>query len=237
MAGNPYLSFHSPGSVLHGETFLSFTDEKGAALILPYKAQREDAVNSWPFKRHMLNNYRKWANFAETTCQLEKGTRLVLVTGCDLTRQWATATYFRNNRELTLGGGGGVASVASAHFSLSAGWRINQAINTRQGPPEDQEVDEPLGDNQCVFLRGFYVKERFLLGPKILKAGAGYHDLGERKPEEGEGKGWLADEDITMESFSPPTQVSRLTSRYLMDDNFSHRTRLSSWFSSITCWR
>jgi hypothetical protein len=166
----------------------------------------------------MLNNYRNWADFAETTCQLEKGTRLVLVTGCDLTRQWATATYFRNNREIALGGG--VASVASAHFSLSAGWRINQAINTRQGPPEDQEVGEPtVGDNQCVFLRGFYVKERFLFGPKVLKAGAGYHDPGEHGPEEEWGKELLPDEDITVESFLPPTQVSPLTFRYLMDNN------------------
>ena len=157
----------------------------------------------------MLNNYRNWTDFTETSCQLERGTRLVLVTGCDLTRQWATATYFRNNREIALGGGGGVASVASAHFSLSAGWRINQAINTRQGPPEDQEVGEAaVGDNQCVFLRGVYVKERFLFGPKVLKAGAGYHDPGEHGPEAEGRKGLLAGDDITVESFAPPTRVS-----------------------------
>jgi hypothetical protein len=169
----------------------------------------------------MLDNYRNWTDFTETTCQLEKGTCLVLITGCDLTRQWATATYFRNNREIGLGGGGGVASVASAHFSLSAGWRINQAINTRQGPPEDQDVGEmALGDNQCVFLRGFYVKERFLFGPKVLKAGAGYHDLGEHGSEGEGGKGLLASEDVTMESFSPSTQVSLFDIQILLNDNF-----------------
>lgn len=113
-----------------------------------------------------------------------------------------------------------MASVASAHFSLNAGWRINQAINTRQGPPEDQDVGEiALGDNQCVFLRGFYVKERFLFGPKVLKAGAGYHDLGEHGSEGEGGKGLLASEDITMESFSPPTQVSLFDIQILLDDN------------------
>ena len=165
----------------------------------------------------MLNNYRNWANFPETTCQLERGTCLVLITGCNLTRQWVMATYFQNNHQITLGGGGGVSSIASAHFSLGAGWRINQAINTCQGPPEDQEVDEPLDDNQCVFLCGFYVKEQFLLGPKVLKARVGYHDLGEHNPEEGVGKGWLTSEDITVKSLSPLIQVSLLTFRFIFN--------------------
>lgn len=206
---DPHLSFHSTGSVLHGETSLTFNDEKGAALILPYQAQREDVVNPWPFKKYMLDNYRSWTEFVETTCQLEKGTRLVLVTGCDLTRQWATATYFRNNREIALGVGGGVASVASANFSLSTGWAMNQAVNTRQGPPQYREVGEP-SDNQCVFLRGFYIKDRFLFGPKVLKAGAGYHDLGGPDPEEDVERGLLASEDLIVESFPPPTQVGSL---------------------------
>ncbi|KAF8816224.1 hypothetical protein BYT27DRAFT_7077737 [Phlegmacium glaucopus] len=200
----------SPGSVLHGETSLTFTNEKGAALILPYQAQREDAINNWPFKRHMLSNYRHWSNFAETTCELERGTRLILVTGCDLTLQWATATYCRNNREIALAGGGGVASVADAHFSLSAGWRVNQPMNTRQGPPQVQEESGPLMNNQCVFLRGFYIKDRFLFGPKVLKAGAGYHDPGKHGPEEEGVEGLLTDEDITVESLSPLTQHESL---------------------------
>lgn len=75
-------------------------------------------------------------------------------------------------------------------------------------PPEDQEVDEmAVGDNQCVFLRGFYVKERFLLGPKVLKTGAGYHDPGNMTLMMEGGVGLLASEDITMESFSPLTQM------------------------------
>ena len=90
-------------------------------------------------------------------------------------------------------------------------------------PPEAQDVGEiALGNIQCVFLRGFYVKERFLFGPKVLKAGAGYHDLGEHSSEGEGGMGLLASEDITMESFSPPTQVSLFDIQILMDDNFYH---------------
>lgn len=60
------------GSVFHGETSLSFTDEKGAALILPYKARPEDPVNSWPFKSHMLNNYRNWTDLPRRPANLRR---------------------------------------------------------------------------------------------------------------------------------------------------------------------
>ena len=221
MMRNPHLSFHSPGSVLRGDVSLSFTSEKGAALILPYEAQREDVINEEPFRIHMANNSRKWIKFAETECQLRKGICLTLVTGCDLTRQWATATHVRNKGQISLGGGGGGASVANAHFSLSTGWSRDQSMNTRWGPSEGQEEigarTEPLARNQCVFLRGFCAKNRFF-GPKILKAAAGYHDPGKHGPE-GEEAGALYD-DITMESLSPPIQVGPLTFRYLEDINF-----------------
>jgi hypothetical protein len=73
------------------------------------------------------------------------------------------------------------------------------------------------------------------LGPKVLKAGAGYDDPGKHGPEEEEAEGLLA--DVTVESLSPPTQVSPSTFRYLIDNNFYHRMRAWLWFSSIICWR
>jgi len=181
---------------------LSFINEKGAALILPYEAQREDILHKWAFEKHMLANYRKWNQFAEAECQLRKGTCLILVTGCDLTRQWATATYCNNNREINTTLGAQVVSLAEAHFSLSAGWRRNQAMNTRQGPPQDSyqqphEYQEEMRNlsktTKYVFLHGFYIKNQ-LWGLKVLKAGAGYHNPGQHGPEEEGAEGLLADE-------------------------------------------
>ena len=246
-----YLSPHSAGSVLHGESSLSFTNEKGAALILPSEARREDTLYEKLFKQHMLKYYRQWYTFALTECQRDiKLCDLILVTGCDLTRQWATATYFRSNREISGALGVQVTPVAEAKFSLSAGWRTTQAMNTRRGPPQalhqqprqdndetvTQNDSEILANNQCIFLRGFYVKDR-LWGPQVMKAGAGYHDPGKHNPDEEEAEGVLTDDDVTVESLSPSTQVSPSTLIYLIDDNFFYRARALCQFSSITCWR
>ena len=246
-----YLSPHSAGSVLQGESSLSFTNEKGAALILPSEACREDTINDRLFKQHMLKNYRQWYAFALTECHCDiKLSDLILVTGCDLTRQWAMATYFSRNREISAALAAQAAPVAVANFSLSAGWRTTQPMNTRRGPPqalhlqprqddnETQNDNRTLANNQCIFLRGFYVKERLVRGPRVMKAGAGYDDPGKYGPEEEEAEGLLADVDVTVESLLPSNQVSPLIFIYLIDSNhFGYRTRASYQFSSITCWR
>ena len=156
----------------------------------------------------MLGHYREWHTFAETECQQVdiKPCDLILVSGCDMTRQWATATYIRHNREMSAALRAQVAPVAEAKFSLSAGWRTTQPVRTREGPDS-----ETLVNNQCIFLRGFYVKER-LLGRQVreLKAGAGYHDPGKYGPEEEGAEGVLADEGVVVEELLPSTQVSPL---------------------------
>jgi hypothetical protein len=161
----------------------------------------------------MLRYYRLWYNFAREQEDI-KLSDLILVTGCDMSRQWATATYFRHIREMSATLGAQVAPIVEARFSLSAGWRTTQAVNTRRGPPrpgnEGAQIDsEMLVNNQCIFLRGYYVKERPLgIGPKIIKAGAGYHDPGKYDPEEDEVEGVLSDESVTVEELLPSTQVS-----------------------------
>ena len=170
----------------------------------------------------MLRYYREWHNFARTECQQVdiKPCDLILVYGCDMTRQWATATYFRHNREMSAALGAQAAPVAEAKFSLNAGWRTTQPVHTRQGPrPVHQQTrpdyegtqndSETLVNNQCIFLRGFYVKDR-LLGPRVMKAGAGYHDPGKYGPEEEGAEGVLADEGVVVVELSPSTQASPL---------------------------
>jgi len=133
-----------------------------------------------------------------------------------------------------------VGPVAKARFSLISGWRTTHAINTRRGPPQNfqlhwwftgdfgetqLELDhDTLDNNQCIFLRGFYVKDR-LWGPHTIKAGAGYHDPGKHGPEEGGPEGVFVDDDVTLESLSPSMQVSQSTFRYLIDANYCYRVR------------
>ena len=198
--------------MLSGETSCSFANEKGAALILPFEGLREDTLHDRPFKDHMLKYYRQWYNFALVDLRRDiKLDDLILVSGCVLTCKWTTATYFRSDRAVTATLGAQVAPVAEFKFSLSAGWKTSSSITTRPGPyhpPSLQDHEEALVNNQCVFLRGFCVKNRFL--GKTLKAAAGYDDPGTHSPEEEGAEGVLSDENVTVESLSlsPPVSPS-----------------------------
>ncbi|KIM42735.1 hypothetical protein M413DRAFT_26736 [Hebeloma cylindrosporum] len=158
------------GSVLTGEAPLSFNREEGAALILPYHAFREDTLYDNWFREHMLSRYKDWHNFASRACQRNiKPCDLVLVTGCDLTSHWATATYVKRDQGIDASLGADVAPVANATFSLTGGWTASPEIDTRQGPSPFQNYEGRGSQNkkreqreytQCVFLRGISVKER-----------------------------------------------------------------------------
>jgi hypothetical protein len=226
---------HSVGSVLHGEFSLSFTNEKGAALILPYEASREDTIYDKLFREHMLKHHQQWYNFAIDKLHRNiKLHELFLVTGCDLTRQWEMATYFRNNQDINVALGAQVASAAGANFSLSAGWRVNQTVPTRRGPRAlnqqplqnsegSQNERGHLDNTECIFIRGVYVKDR-------VSRSVGYDDLGKYGPEEEEAEAVLDDEDVTVQSILPSTEVSPLTIGYLSDCDFRYRMRLLSMF-------
>lgn len=175
----------SAGSVLNGESSISFTSEKGAVLILPYEACREDTLYDEPFKRHMLRNYRQWYNFARERKNI-KLSDLILVTGCDTTRQWATVNYSRPNRKMSAILG---APVGEVIFSPSEGLGLITTPSTNirfgRGNKGVQNDSETLVNNQCVFLRGFHIKGR-----------------------QKEVKDVWGDEDVTIEDLTPSTQVS-----------------------------
>ena len=233
--------FHLPeprsvGSELHGESSLSFTNEKGAALILPYEVSREDTLHDKLFREHMLKYHQQWYNFAIHELHRDiKLHELILVTGCDPTRQWETATYFRNNQNINAALGARADPIAGANFSLSAEWRVNQTEPTRRGPPwalnqqplqnseGSQNERGHLDNTEYIFIRGVYVKDR-------TRRSVGYDDLGKYSPEE-DGAEVVLDEDVPVQSMLPETQVSPLTIGYLSDDDFSHRRRPLSMFS------
>lgn len=83
--------------------------------------------------------------------------------------------------------------VASASLSLWGTWRTEGLVYTNCGPrPPTTEPTPSLGPdddaalgstipseyNQCVFLRYYTIRRRGLI-PKLIKAGAGPHDLGD----------------------------------------------------------
>jgi len=189
------------------------------------------------FREHMLKHHQQWYNFAIDELYRDiKLHELILVTGCDLTRQWETATYFRNNQDINAALGTQVAPIAGANFSLSAGWRVTQNVPTRRGPtralnqqpPQNSEGGqnerEHLDNTECIFIRGVYVKDR-------IWRSVGYDDPGKYGPEEEGADAVLDDEDVTVQSILPSTKVSPLTTRYLSDGDFHYRTRPLLMFS------
>ena len=147
-----YLLPHSGGSALHGESFIN--EKCKAALFLRSVAYREDTLNCHLFKDHMIKYYHQWYTYAVTECHLDiKLSDLILVTGCDLTHQWEMSTDFHREQ------GGPLA----LHNFSRAEWRATQPMSsTRQGPPQAphlQTSPSQNDNNQCIFIRGFYIKD------------------------------------------------------------------------------
>ena len=114
--------------------------------------------------------------------------------------------------------------VAVHNFS-SAEWRATQPMSsTRQGPPKAphlQTSPSQNDNNQCVFLRGLYIKDRSW--SQDMKAASRRQD-----PR------LEVDDVVTAES---STQVSHLIFIYILIDSnqFSYRTRAIYQFFLITC--
>ena len=81
----------------------------------------------------MLEFHQQWYNFVIDELYRDiKLHELILVTSCDLTRQWEMATYLRNNQDINATS----KAQAAPDFSLSAGWRVSQ---------NDLLAEAPLG--------------------------------------------------------------------------------------------
>ena len=169
----------------------------------------------------MLKHYRSWVHFARDKLGRDIDLRdIVLVTGRDLTKQWATATFMEKSRDagISFQVGDGFGSVlGNAGLAFWGSWSSNIVVPHRCGPvpvePPAQEAnsrlrieDAPDGSapsisqiyNQCVFLRGFRVRERTRFLPKIIKAAAEGADNDDPK-----------DDDPSRSSSLMPVEMSR----------------------------
>jgi len=133
------------------------------------------------FKEYTKEHYDSWVGFAR-----ERGypddIKPVLVTGVDMTRDFAMVTYSKDDDDMT------------AAFTISApgitspwgAWRTPGVIHTNCGPqprrpPFDTETDSDEC-NQCVFVRYYTVRKRLGI-PRVVRAAAGPHDLDPGSPD------------------------------------------------------
>jgi len=155
------------------------TGGQGAALLTKHPTYREDAKLGRTFEEYTKMHYKSWVDFAREGGH-PNDIKPVLVTGVDVTRDFAMVSYSNDGNDLR------------AQFTTSAPgvvspwgtWRAPGVVHTTCGPqpsrpPSGGDHMEIVSDgyNQCAFVR-YYTMRKWLGIPRVMKAAAGPHDLG-----------------------------------------------------------
>jgi len=161
-------------------------------LVTKHETYREDIERRLAFEKYIKKHYDSWVDFAREHGH-DSNPKPILVTGVDLTRDFAMVAYSNNSVRVECEFSAAVPAVASASMSLWGGWRAEGLVHTNCGPPppavgktSSSDSGDPAAPvstipseyNQCVFIRYYTMRRR---GPilKIIKAGADPHELGD----------------------------------------------------------
>ena len=186
---NVFFSALEPGFSISFE----LSEKQGAALVTKYPTYREDIQREQIFEEYTKRNYDSWVAFARGAGH-GSDVKPVLVTGVDMTRDFAMMSCSSNGVRLKSEFTVSVPGLASASASAWGTWRTEGLVHTNCGPQQclppssTQPVAstssgtshaEPVSEeyNQCVFVRYYTMRKRTLLIPKVIKAAAGPHHL------------------------------------------------------------
>jgi hypothetical protein len=164
--------------------------------VTKYKTYKEDTLLESAFEAYTKRHYETWVKFARDK-QYGNDIQPVLVSGFDMTRDFAMAAYSNEDTSLEADLTITVPTLASASASIWVAWRTRCSPHTNYGPqhcipplreqaadPSSSRLAEagsiPNGFNQSVFIRYYTMRPRKLMPmfPKVIRAGAGPHDLG-----------------------------------------------------------
>ena len=165
------------------------TGDQGAALLTKHLTHREDVQRERTFEEYTKEHYDSWAAFARETGH-GNDIKPVLVTGVDMTRDFAMVAYSNSD-----------CDGLTAEFTTSAPdapawgtWQTTGVAHTNCGPqpcrllsPMRAAYSTSSGNShletdsdeytQCVFIRYYTMRKRLGI-PRVIKAAAGPHDLG-----------------------------------------------------------
>ena len=145
------------------------------------------------FEEYTARHYKSWVDFA---CKKRLGKNLqpFLVSGFDVTRDFLMLAYFHKETTLRSDFFATLPVIASVSSSVWGTWRASRRPYKQEGPqgygplsPERAQelasLELPCGDipkefDQCVLVRYFTIRWKMRLFPKVIRAGAGPHDLG-----------------------------------------------------------
>ena len=149
----------------------------------------EDIQRERTFEEYTKQHFDSWVAFARETGH-GNDVKPVLVTGVDMTRDFAMISYSDNDGDVLT-----VEFTTSAPGASAWGtWQTTGMVYTNRGPqlrrpPPPTQITDPMSsgdshtetvldeDNQCVFVRYYTVRKRLGI-PRVIRAAAGPHDLG-----------------------------------------------------------
>jgi hypothetical protein len=175
-----------------------FAENRAAALVTNYKTYRMDAELLAGFEDYTKSHYKSWVKFARDR-RYGNNIDPVLVYGFDMTKEFVMMAYSERRTSLESDLTVTVPTVVSASASFRVTWHTRCSPHVNSGPNPEESIPLPLERaielpssqqvqtpnipnefNQCVFIRYYTARERKWMPmlPKVIKAGAGPHDLG-----------------------------------------------------------
>jgi hypothetical protein len=114
--------------------------KRGAALLLPVRAQREDTIARGDFAEWMVKHIDRWFSFAKGLhLGIERMEDIILVTGRHRTRSWTNIAFIESQgllRRDTMKLGVQVSGGPSSHVSVD--WKVphelGQGVVSKMGP-------------------------------------------------------------------------------------------------------
>jgi hypothetical protein len=154
-----------------------------------HQTYREDLQLDRFLKHSFTKHYRSWLAFAHEQGHDVQLADLILVTGVDLTKDFSMLAFEHAGADFSAEFKVDAPQVMSASASAWGSWRTMTSVHKNWGPqellppslarltiPAAAHQDQPgtiLDDYcQCVFVRGYRMRERRLLWPKVMKAAA-----------------------------------------------------------------
>jgi hypothetical protein len=159
--------------------------------VTKYPTRREDIQPTGTPEKYMKEHYTSWVEFSSANGHGDINP--VLVTGVDRTRDFAMMSYLNDDDDDDLRSEFITSVSEDASASAWGTWHTRGFVHTNCGPhPYFSLSSTPTTDsaasrnhvesisdeyNQCVFVRYYTMRKRLGI-PKVIKAGAGPHDLG-----------------------------------------------------------
>ncbi|KAF9786291.1 hypothetical protein BJ322DRAFT_779696 [Thelephora terrestris] len=178
----PILQSLEPGA----NSSFELTGNRGAALATRYPTYNEDSQVDSAFKKYTIRHYKSWVKFARDK-EYGENLRPVLVSGFEMTKDFAIMAYSNNRASVQSDEAFPTPMFGSASASNSWTWRTPCRPHVKHGPQQcrppspsqSRAAESPPNEfNQCVFVRYYTMRFEFGLFPRVIRAGAGPHDLG-----------------------------------------------------------